>query len=265
MNNQEKVWKVGKWVGILLVIFLAVISIKELNSIKYLGKDVPIMNTITVNGKGEAVSIPDIATFSFSINENAKTVGEAQKKATEKINSTIEAVKDSGVEEKDIKTLSYSINPHYEYTSGVCTTDLGCRPGKSVLSGYDISQSVEVKIRDLDKAGAIFDTIGALGVQNVNGLSFSIDDIDTVKAEARDIAIEDAKVKANELAKKLGVKLVRIMSFYDSSNDVYPYLRGEGMGGDMMTLKTATASIAPQIPAGEQKITSNVSITYEIR
>ncbi len=263
MNNQEKVWKVGKWVGILLVIFLAVVSIKELASIEYVGKNVPIMNAITVNGKGEAVSIPDIATFSFSITENAKTVGEAQKKATDKINSAIKAVKDSGIEEKDIKTLSYNINPHYEYNQGVCTT-YGCPPGKSVLSGYDVSQSIEVKIRDLDKAGAIFDTIGSQGVQNVNGLTFSIDDIDTVKAEARNIAIEDAKEKAKTLAKKLGVKLVKITSFYDSSDEViYPYAR-EGMGGDIMTLK-ASVSAAPEIPRGEQKITARVSITYEIK
>src|SRR3989344_4473740 len=103
MNNQEKIWRVGKWVGILLVVFLTVVSIKQLVSIKYVGKDTPIMNAITVNGKGEAVSIPDIAVFSFGVNENAKTVGEAQKKATNRINSTIKAVKDSGVEEKDIK------------------------------------------------------------------------------------------------------------------------------------------------------------------
>lgn len=261
MNNQEKVWKVGKWVGILLVVFLAVISIKQLKSI---GDSSPIMNAITVNGKGESVSIPDVATFSFSVTENGKTVGDAQKKATAKINSAIKAVKDGGIEEKDIKTLSYSINPHYEYTQGVCTT-YGCPGGKSVLSGYDVSQTIEIKVRDLDKAGAIFDTIGSLGVQNVNGLTFSIDDIDTVKAQARNLAIEDAKAKAKVLAGKLGVKLVKITSFYDSSDDVNPYMRGEGMGADVMTLKANAPVVAPQVPAGEQKVTARVSITYEIR
>jgi uncharacterized protein YggE len=220
------------------------------------------MNVISVNGKGEAISIPDIATFSFSVTETAKTVKEAQDKAAEKTNTAIKAVKDGGVADKDIKTLSYSINPHYEYTQPTCTT-YGCPGGKSVLTGYDVSQTIEVKVRDLIKAGALFDSIGTAGVQNVNGLSFSIDNIDSVKAVARAEAITKAKEKAEKIAKDLGVSLIRITSFYDSSDDqVYPMYSREGMGGDVMSLK---ASITPQIPTGEQKITASVTITYEIR
>lgn len=266
MNNNDQAksgfWKTAIVVGVLLAIFLLVISIKELKSISYVGRDVPIMNVITVNGKGEKVSIPDVATFSFSVTENAKTVKEAQDKATEKINSAIQAVKGKGVSEKDIKTTSYNINPHYEYIAGICS-GLSCKPGRSVLSGYDVSQSIEVKVRDISKAGDIFDTIGSLEVQNVNGLTFSIDDIDSVKAEARELAIADAQEKAKTLAKDLGVKLVRITSFYDSSDDNIYYARdyAMGMGGAMTSAKVPS----PEIPAGEQKVTSKVSITYEIR
>jgi uncharacterized protein YggE len=262
MNNKERLLQIGSTVGILLVVFLAVLSIKEIKSIGYVGKDTPIMNSISVNGKGEAVSIPDIATFSFSVTETAKTVAEAQAKATEKTNSALSAVKAGGVADKDIKTLSYSINPHYEYTQGACTT-YGCPGGKSVLTGYDVSQTIQVKVRDLTKAGALFDSIGSVGVQNVNGLAFSIDNIDSVKAVARAEAIAQAKTKAQKIAKDLGVTLVRITSFYDSSDDViYPYARDAAMGGaETMNIK----AVAPQIPTGEQKITANVSITYEIR
>ena len=261
MNYQEKVWKVAQWVGILLVVFLAVISIKELRSIAYVGKGQPIVNSISVNGRGEAISIPDIATFSFSVNENAKTVEEAQAKATAKINSALVAVKAEGVEEKDIKTLSYSINPHYEYTASVCS-QFSCPPSRQVLNGYDVSQTIQVKVRDLEKAGALFDTIGKTGIKTVEGLTFEIDNIESVKALARADAIEDAETKAEKIADALGVRLVRVMSFYDSSDDFYsPYAR-EGLGGDVQTLK---ASVAPEIPQGEQKVTANVSITYEIR
>lgn len=263
MNNQEKVWKVGQWVGILLVVFLAVVSIKEFKGISYVGKDTPIMNSISVNGKGEAISIPDIATFSFSVTENAKTVKEAQTKATEKINSALAAIKAGGVDEKDIKTLYYSINPNYEYTQGICT-QYGCPPGKQVLNGYNVSQTIQVKVRDLSKAGELFDTLGSAGVQNVDSLAFSIDDIDSVKAMARAAAIVNAKEKAEKIADELGVKLVRVMSFYDSSDDqYYPYYGREmGMGGDaMLSVKAPT----PEIPQGEQKVIASVSITYEIR
>lgn len=257
MNNEtikNNIWKAGLAVGVLLAIFLAVLVIKELKSIPYVGKNIPIMNTITVNGKGETISIPDIATFYFGVTEKAKSVDEAQAKATAKVNTAIKALKDNRIEEKDIKTTSYNINPSYEYNP---TT------GKSVLMGYEVSQTTMVKVRDLKKAGSLFATIGALDVQNVNGLTFSIDDIDTVRGEARDLAIADAQDKAKILAKQLGVSLVRITGFYDQGNEPF-YFNREGMGGDMMSIKAA-APQAPEILPGEQKVVSNISITYEIR
>jgi hypothetical protein len=263
MNYQEKVWKVGAWVGVLLVVFLAILSIKELRSISYVGNDSPIMTSISVNGKGEAISIPDIATFSFSVTENAKTVQEAQTKATEKTNNALKSIKAAGVDEKDLKTLSYSINPHYEYNQIVCVA-YPCPQGKSVLTGYDVSQTVQVKIRDLSKAGELFDSIGSAGIQNVDSLSFAIDDLESVKAKARTEAITDAKAKAEILAKQLGVKLVRITSFYDSSYEQPYYYGREGMGGDVMSAKAVLAP-SPEIPTGEQKVTANITITYEIK
>ena len=264
MNNQEQVWKVGKWVGVLLVVFLAVISVRELVGLNYVGIDMLIMHTITVQRRGEAISLPDIATFSFTVTENAKTVEEAQTKATAKIDAALAAVKASGVEEKDIETLSYNINPHYDYQQGICTPYGGCPNGKQVLNGYDVSQTIQVKVRDLSKAGELFSSVGATGIQNINGLTFGIDDLDSVKAEARADAIAQAKEKAEKIAEELDVKLVRIMSFYDSSDDMYYYAERSaiGMGGDAMNVKTQAA---PQVPVGEQKVTATVNITYEIR
>ncbi len=262
MNNQEQIYKVGKWVGVLLVIFLAVLSIKQLKSIGYVGNEDPMIASISVSGKGEAISIPDIATFSFTVTENAKTVEEAQAKATEKINKALKAVKDAGVAERDLKTLSYTINPRYEYNQVYCIT-YPCPSGKSVLTGYDVSQTTQVKVRDLSKAGVLFDIIGSAGVSNVDSLMFSIDDLESIKAKARVDAINDAKAKAEILAKQLGVKLVRITSYYDSNPELpYMYGRGEMMSSDVVSLK---AAVAPEIPKGEQKITANVTISYEIK
>lgn len=260
MNHNEKMFSTVKWVGIFLMIFLAVISIKQLKS---LDDDSYAVNVISVNGKGEAISIPDIATFSFAVNETAKTVKEAQEKATIKIDAALKAVKAGGVLEKDIKTSSYSINPHYEYNQGVCT-QYGCPNGKNVLTGYDVNQTIDVKIRDLSKAGELFDSIGKAGVQTVNGLQFSIDDIDSVKAIAREEAIANAKDRAKKIAKDLGVKLVKITSFYDSSDEqVYPYAREMStMSGDSMLQKAVSIT---EVPIGEQKVTARVSISYEIR
>jgi uncharacterized protein len=262
MTSQDRVWKVAVLVGALLAIFLAVISIKELKSIGYVGKNENMVNSISVNGRGEEVMIPDIATFSFTVTETGKTVADAQEKATTKINATLKAVRDGGVEDKDIKTLSYQINPRYEYQNFPCSA-YSCPPTKSTLTGYEVRQTIEVKIRDLEKAGDLFTTIGSNGVQDINGLNFTIDDIESVKAKAREKAIADARQKAEAIAKQLGVRLVRINSYYDSSNEPTPYY---GRGADMAVAQSAPGkAVPPQVPAGEQEIVSNVTISYEIR
>ena len=250
--NQKTIWNIGAGVGILAIIFLAVVSLKEFKSIGYVGKNDQTVNTITVSGKAETFKKPDIATFSFSVTENALTVA-------------LKALSTAGIEDKDVKTISYNINPHYEYQEGVCTTSYPatCRPGKSVLTGYEVSQSIQVKVRDLSKAGAIFGSIGALGVQNVDSLSFSIDDIDAVKDQIRGEAITDAQKKADILARQLGVSLVRVNSFYDSSDQANPMPYAMN-GIDSMSAKVASVA-APSLPAGENKVTSSVTITYEIK
>ncbi len=262
-NTKNNLWKIGLVVGVLLSLFLLTISIKEIKSIAYVGKAESYTNIISVTGTGEVISIPDIATVSFSVTENAKVISDVQARASEKINKVIASLKQNGIEEKDIKTTSYSINPHYDYIQGECNQFV-CPPGKSVLSGYDVSQSVEVKIRDLKNAGKILETIGSLNVQSVGGLSFTIDDINKVKAQARDKAIESAQAKAKELSKKLGVRLVRITSFYDSSEEQY-YSR-EGLVADgYSATPSVKMNVSPQIPQGEQKVTARINISYEIR
>ncbi len=261
----------------IFMLFLLVVSFKELKSISYVGKSNTIVNTISVNGTGDAMATPDVATFSFSDTETAKTVTDAQTATTNKINAALKVVKDAGVDDKDVSTLSYNINPHYEYQNSVCpqvaadsssvggvmvpTIAYPCRPSKQVLTGYDVSETIQVKVRALDKAGAIFASIGALNVQNVNGLDFSVDKPDAVQAQARSAAIADAQTKAQVLAKQLGVSIVRVTSFEESNNQVYPIY---AMGAVAMKSDTASAP-APQLPAGQQKVTDNVTITYEIQ
>lgn len=261
MNIPNKFWNYLIGAVVLLMVFLAVLSVKELKSLSYIGKNPNMSNMITVQGTGEAVSEPDVATFSFSVTETAKTVAEAQNNATAKINSALKVVRDSGVKKEDIQTLSYSINPHFEYQGGVCTA-YSCPPSKSVLTGYDVSQSILIKVRDLQKAGDLFTSIGSLGVQNIGGLAFSVDKPEAKKAEARSKAIADAQSKAKILARDLNVSLVNIVSFSEYSND---YPRPYGMGGVELSSVKVQSAIAPEVPAGEQKITSSVSITYEIK
>src|SRR4051812_20042049 len=97
MNIQDRVWRIGALVGVLLAVFLVAISIKEFKSIGYVGADIPNIDTISVSGTGDAVAKPDIATFSFTVTKTAKTVAAAQSQASDKIDAALKAVKAGGV------------------------------------------------------------------------------------------------------------------------------------------------------------------------
>jgi len=245
-----------------LSLFLLVQAFAGIKGLRYIGGQ-NMTGTISVSGKGEVVAVPDIATFSFSVSEEASVVADAQKRATDKINSILKFLTENGVEEKDIKTTSYNIYPRYEY-AGDKYGQYGT--GKRTLAAYVVSQSVEVKVREISEAGKLLTGVGEFGGSDVSGLSFSVDKYDELMKEAREKAIAEARENADKLADDLGVNLVRVISYYDQG-PAYPMYYGKdavmsaayGMGGDMRV------ESAPQLPAGENKIISNVSVTYEIR
>jgi len=218
---------------------------------------------ITVTGSGEAFVVPTIATFSLSVQESGKTVKEAQDKATTKTNKVVAYLEQAGIEKKDVQTQGYNINPKYEYPQARCTATY-CPPvGSPTIVGYEVSQSIQVKVRDTAKAGDVLTGIGSLEVQNLSGLQLTVDDDDAVLAEARAKAIADAKTKAEALARDLGVSLGNILSFNESNNPYYPMyakLEMDARGG-----VANQVAPAPALPVGENKVTSSVTITYEIR
>ena len=141
-----------------------------------------------------------------------------------------------------------------------------CRSGKNELVGYEVSQSITVKVRDVKRVGDLVSKIGAVNVSNISGVEFTVDNREQFVAQSPELeTIAEAKTKTKELAKQLGVHLGKIMYYNENGN--YPIYYGEGieMGGgkDMMT-----SSVAPrmaELPTGETKITCEISITYEIR
>ena len=250
---------------LLLSVFLFAETIKSFKEYRFVGSSVPASNVISVSGEGEVFAIPDIAVFTFSVNEEAETADTAQEMATEKITSALAFVREQGVEDDDIKTINYNLSPRYEYAQATrdCTR-YPCPPANRELVGFSVNQTVQVKLRDTDKAGDFVVGLAGLAVQNVNGPDFSIDDDDVLQEEARKAAIDDARAKAEKLAGDLGVTLVRIVSF--SENGSYPPvmmrasmdMAEEAMGGAM-------PAPAPDLPTGENRIVSNVTVSYEIR
>lgn len=221
-------------------------------------------STITVSGKGEVNAVPDIATITFSITKDAKTVKEAQALVSEVQNKVIANLKENKIEEKDYKALNSSFYPKYEYqtTSSKYAPEIAIYPpqnGKSVIVGYTATLSMQVKVRDTDNAGKVITDLGTLGVTDLSGPNFEIDNEDTLKAEARKKAIEEARAKAKVLSRDLGVRLGRITSFSEIPSYGTPiyYAKAESLDA------SAGANLA--LPKGENTITSEVSITYKIK
>ncbi len=243
------------------VLFMMVKTINEVKMSDSIGRDTSAANVISVSGQGEAIAIPDTASFDVTVTEKATTVAVAQQAVTKKINAVIAELKKQGLGDGEMKTLNYSLNPTYEYDYGTCT-QYGCPPrGNPKIVGYEISQTIEVSVKDLDKAPAILAKVDTLGVSNVSGLSFSVSKQKDFEKEARTKAIIEAKAKAAILAKDLGVSLGRVVSFSENNGYPYPVYYSKGLGGAM----AADATPAPQVPAGESKISSQVQIVYEIR
>lgn len=243
-----------------IIFFLAVRIAKDIKSYDYIGRDVSAPNTISVSGKGEILAKADIANFTFNVIEESLNVSEAQKKASLKMNEIIKFIKDNGVEDKDIRTTNYNISPRYEYVKSPEKIKSPVR-GSRILTGYEVNQGVDVKVRNIESIGAILAGIGGLGASNISGLSFSVDDEDEIKKEARELAIDDAKENAEILAGNLEVKLVRIINFSESS---YSPIYRQKFGAEAISMD-GVGGVAPEIPTGENKIISQVNIVYEIR
>lgn len=260
-NNKYVQWGVKAavvTVGLLAVFLLS----KTISEVVSWGKDEMYpTKTITVMAEGEAIATADIASYSFSVNEEGATSEEAQGKVTTKVDQALKYLKDNGVEDKDIKTEYYNINPKYENVAPCYAFD--CPAPTQKIIGYEVSQGVRIKVRDTDNAGKFLSEMTKFGINNVSGLAFTIDDEDVLYDAARKDAVEKAEAKGKQLAKDLGVRLGKVVSFSEDNGGMYP--TEMGYGGDMMKSAVAPQAREVSLPQGENTYTTRVYVTYELK
>lgn len=213
---------------------------------------------ISVSGYSEVMAVPDVAQFNFSVMAKGDTAAIAGEASAKKINVIMTFLKESGVEEKDIKTQGYNLFPKYRYEQRPCSMDY-CPPAESIQDGFEVSQTITVKVRNTEMAGDLLSGVGQAGATNMSGLEFSIDDTNALKQQAREEAIGKAKAEAKALATALGVHLGKMTNYYEDESSPMPYY---AMGGDRM--KSEVVNVAPDVPTGENSIISNVHLSYEI-
>lgn len=252
--------RIEKLAALFLLFAAILVALQAVVTIRSIFEPAPLVgNVITVEGVGTVNAIPDIARITFSVFEEAETAAEAQAGSAEKVNAALALLEEYDIDDTDVKTTSYNVSPKYSRQQP-CFNGF-CPEYEREIVGFTTNQSVEIKVRDVDVVGDILSKLGEAGVTNLYGPSFTIDDPEQLQADARALAIEDAQEKAKTLARDLGVRLVRVTSFWENSGGYYPEFRAESaaFGGD------AAVSSTPQLPTGENEVTSRVSITYEIR
>ncbi|MDD3032440.1 MAG: SIMPL domain-containing protein [Candidatus Pacebacteria bacterium] len=245
LNNKLFKNLINVFIGV-LIIFLAFIMFNLSESKE--------QNTISVTGFAEISAKPDVAQITLTVISENIDLGIASNQNSERINAIVSFLEENGVESKDIKTSLYNISPRYEYVSDY---------SKRYLASYEVEQSLTVKIRNLDIVGDIIAGATERGSNDISSLQFIIDDDEALKEEVRGQAIANAKEKAEILGKDLGVSLTEIVNFYEtSSSPIYSdYNYTLGGAGIMESAKAISSSIQ----AGENNITSNVTIVYKIK
>lgn len=250
-NNSAKIKNIA--VAVFVIFLMSIITYSLFwGPAKKFGDSLFPTRTFSVSAEGKVTVSPNIAKISFSVvseGVNPKTIAEENNK---KINSAIDFIKSQGIDEKDIKTTQYNLSPRYEYDEKI---------KKTFISGYTLTQSVLVKVRDLNKVAEILGGLPQIGINQIGQISFEIDEPEKFLAEARNKAFDKAKEKAEEMAVENNVELGKVINFseYQGYIPVYRSLEAIGKGGGEMS------AALPQIQPGTEEVTVQVSVTYEIK
>lgn len=262
--------KINNVLGLAIILGILMLGYSAVLYVNYFGKSIQpsSFRSFSAVGEGKVVAVPDVAVFTFSvISEGDKDIAALQNKNTENINKTIEFIKSSGVETKDIKTQGYNLSPRYQYSTcrEVSTINLEsavskvCPPAEIV--GYTITQTVQVKVRDFAKVGDILSGVVSRGANNVSQLSFQIDDPSAVQEQAREQAIKKAKARAKNVADAAGFRLGRLLSV-DEGYTPYTVYNSKL---DSASAMGVPAPEALTVEPGSQEITVDVTLRYEIK
>ena len=260
LNNK----KINCAVFILLIVISLFTVAKLVNEVKlnpYIGRGNQPANVISVDGTGDVLAVSDIASLTVNLTNEGKTAKEAQDLLNESITKTLTYLKDQKIEDKDIKSEYGGLTPKYSYNQPACYT-FPCPTKDPTIVGYTATQSITIKVRIVDNASVIRTGLAGIGITDISGPTFSIDNEDSFKDQARAIAITQARTKAEVLAKELGVKLGKVINFSENNGSTYPMYEAKAMMNSSIAPSVAPA---PTLPKGENKITSNVTINYEIR
>lgn len=206
-------------------------------------------DTFNVTGEGKSSATPDLAVVNVGVTAQGVTVKAAQDQLNSNINEVSDAIKKLGIDAKDIQTSNYNINPTYDF-----------REGPQRIAGYTANTNLTIKVRDIDKVNSVIDAATVNGANQVGGVSFEVSDKTKAENEAREMAVKEAKEKAQQAAKIGGFALGKLVNYHESFGGGPGPIPLRVAQGDVQTAEPPT-----QIEPGTSEITVTVTLSYEIR
>ena len=204
---------------------------------------------ISLSGHGEVRATPDIAYVTSGVVTQGATAAEALAANTKAMTDLFAALKDSGIEDRDVQTSNFSVQPRYDFSNNQAPK----------MVGYDVSNNVTVTLRKVDTLGALLDRMVQSGSNQISGISFDVSKPDDAMDEARKLATEDATRKAKVYAKAMSIELGNVMQVSEGSAAQPPM--------PMVRSTMMKADAAPPVPmaAGEQTLAVDVNVIWEIK
>ncbi len=203
---------------------------------------------LQVSAHGETNRAPDLAQISAGVVTQNIDANSAMRANAQRMSAVIASLKQAGVAERDIQTSSISLEPQYKYIANQRPT----------ITGYQVSNTVNVRLRDLAKIGDVLDALVKQGANSINGPTFTIDKPDAAMDEARTDAIKHAQARADLYAAATGLKVRRIVSISESGEVAQP------PRPMMMAMKMADANVSTPIATGENSIGVDLNVVYEL-
>lgn len=234
-----------KMLFVSLFVLLAVI----LSSCSAVGVNEKSLRSLSVSGRGEVYLIPDIAYINIGTRSEALEVATALADNNKQAKSISSVLSEMGIDPLDIQTTAFNVYPYQNYGMD----------GQPMEMKYVVENTVNIKVRDLNRLGEILDAVVRSGANQINGISFDIEDRKQAESEARRLAIQDATEKAQELADLAGIGLGELQNISVYSNGG-PQPVYDAKGGDYYS----AASTAP-ISSGQMIISADANLVYSLK
>ena len=235
---------IGMAVVLLLVVLVGMVALSYTRTANAQTGGVTAMRQVTVVGRGEVQTQPDTAMVQIGVQTQATDAKDALAQNTQQTQAVLAKLKELGIADKDLQTSNFSINPMYD------------NEGRQV-TGYTVSNTVSVTIRNLEQAGTLLDQVVQAGANSIYGINFSVSNPETVLNQARTQALQNAQARATQLAQAAGTSAGEVLVITENIGSAPPV--------PMMARDAANTASAAPIQAGQQTLSVEVQVTYALR